>query len=103
MAKGYAIFSMTVHDEDAFGAYGEQAGPTVQLHSGRPVVVHDDPEVLYGQWTGQKVVILEFPSVQAARDWYHSPEYQACIGLREAAANVDVVLVERFEPPKADA
>lgn len=101
MAKGYAIFSIAVSDEEAFGAYGGQAGPTVQQHSGRPVVVYDNPEVLEGQWTGTKVVILEFPSLRAARDWYHSPEYQACIGLREDAADVKVVLVEAFDPPKA--
>lgn len=81
MAKGYALLSMTVHDKDAF--------------------VHDNPELLEGQWAGKKVIILEFPSIQAARDWYHSPEYQACIGLRDDAADGDVVLLEGFDPPKS--
>jgi len=38
-------------------------------------------------------VIIEFPSVEVARDWYHSPEYQAVIGQRLAAAESNAVIL----------
>jgi uncharacterized protein (DUF1330 family) len=40
-------------------------------------------ETLEGDWRPQRIVVLEFPSVERAREWYSSPEYQEIIPLRE--------------------
>jgi uncharacterized protein (DUF1330 family) len=39
---------------------------------------------------------LEFPSLDAARTFYESPEYQAIIPLRTRASAADIVLVEGY-------
>jgi len=44
------------------------------------------------------VVIIEFPSVEAAKAWYHSPAYQACVGERLAATEGRAVIVEGLPP-----
>jgi uncharacterized protein (DUF1330 family) len=46
-------------------------------------------------------VVLEFDSMEAARAWYHSPEYQAVVGKRRASAQVNVAIVGGFEMPDA--
>ena len=57
------------------------------------------PQSIEGRWHGDQTIILEFESVQAARDWYHSDEYQAAAKLRHAAADCNGVIVAGFEPP----
>jgi uncharacterized protein (DUF1330 family) len=99
MAKGYVIFTESIKDEAGMGAYGSKAAPTMMEHGGTPLVVHDEPEVLEGDWHGSRTVILEFDSVDAARAWYHSPAYQDAIPLRQAAAETNVVIVEGFALP----
>lgn len=51
-------------------------------------------EVLEGEWRPRRVVILEFPSVAAARRWYDSEEYREPKALRRRAAVSSLVLVE---------
>lgn len=93
MPKGYVIFTETINDQDGYDAYVQKAVPTVLEAGGRPLIFHDGPEVLEGQWDGTKTVVLEFDSVDAARDWYQSPQYQAVIGERHAAADANAAIV----------
>jgi uncharacterized protein (DUF1330 family) len=55
--------------------------------------------VIEGSWKGKRVVVLEFDSVDAARKWYNSPDYQAIIGERHKAADANAILVEEFVMP----
>ena len=66
---------------------------------GKLIVAHDGAEVLEGEWHGSRTVIVEFESVDAARTWYRSPEYQAAIPIRHAAADANAVIVAGFEMP----
>ena len=47
----------------------------------------------------KRLVVLEFPSMQAARGFYASPEYAPLLKLRQEAARSDIVLVEGWTPP----
>ncbi len=59
----------------------------------------DAPELIEGSWHGNRTVLLEFESVEAARNWYSSAEYQGLAGLRHAAADSNAVIVAGFELP----
>jgi uncharacterized protein (DUF1330 family) len=93
VAKGYIIFSETTRDQAGFQAYVDKAVPTLLQAGGRPIIFHEGPEVLEGTWPHARIVVAEFDSVEAARKWYHSPEYQAVIGERHASADADAILV----------
>lgn len=99
MAKGYAIFTEKVKDEAGMGAYGQAAMPTLFAAGGSVLVAAPPADILEGEWHGDRTVILEFASVEAARDWYNSAEYQAAIGKRHAAAESNVVIIAGFEMP----
>ncbi len=101
MAKGYFIFTEDVKDEAALGAYAGKAIPTIMQSGGKPIVVERNAEVIEGTWHGQQTIIIEFESVDAAKAWYNSPEYQAIIGERHAAADSNAVIVGGFEMPSA--
>jgi uncharacterized protein (DUF1330 family) len=51
-------------------------------------------EVVEGDWTPDRVVLLKFPSLEKARAFYDSPEYGAAKKAREGAAVMRMVLVE---------
>jgi uncharacterized protein (DUF1330 family) len=48
-----------------------------------------------------RTVVLEFPSYQAARDCYGSPEYQAATALRKGKAEIDLVIIEGYDGPQS--
>ena len=100
MPKGYVIFTEgPVRDQAAMDAYGQKSFPTMMQAGGRLLVAEDAPDVLEGQWRPTRTVIIEFDSVDAARAWYASSEYQAAIPLRQAAADTDVVILGGFDMP----
>ena len=99
MPKGYVIFTEAVRDEEGLNAYAQKAVPTVMQYGGKVLVVEDHPVKIEGEWHGNRTVILEFESVDAARKWYNSPEYQAAIGLRQSAADANAAIVSGFEMP----
>jgi uncharacterized protein (DUF1330 family) len=99
MAKGYVIFTEVVHDPAGLDEYARKAASAMAGRDFQALVVADDHEVLEGEWNGTRTVILEFPSVEAAQDWYRSPEYQAAVPIRRAAAECNAVIVAGFERP----
>lgn len=99
MPKGYAIFTEDIRDRAGYDGYVQKALPTILQSGGRPIVADDGPEVLEGDWHGSRTVILEFDSVEAAKKWYNSPEYQAIIGERHASTDANAVIVSGFEMP----
>ncbi|MFI2557094.1 DUF1330 domain-containing protein [Nocardia farcinica] len=99
MPKGYAIFTEAVHDPAGMVDYNRAAAPAVAKFGGTVLAAEPAPQPLEGQWHGSQTVILEFDSVETARAWYESPEYQQAKALREQAAQTNAVIVAGFEMP----
>ncbi len=100
MPKGYVIFTEQVNDGDTMDEYRQEALPSVLGSGGAPLAAGAPSEVLEGEWHGNQTVILEFASVEAARRWYDSPDYQAIIGKRHAAATSNAIILAGFEMPE---
>jgi uncharacterized protein (DUF1330 family) len=100
MSKGYAIVTELIRDPATYKSYVEKAVGTIQRAGGRIIVADDHPTVVEGRWHGSRTVVLEFDSVEAARHWYDSAEYQAVVGLRRAAAESNAVILSGFEAPR---
>ena len=89
----YVVVDSAVHDPEAFKAYAEKVGAILKAHGGKPIA-NNAPDSLEGDWQPKRVVILEFPDIDAARAWYNAPEYQEIIPLRTRAADDSLVLLE---------
>ena len=96
MKKGYAIVLLDVVDDELYLEDARRATEIEACHGGHPLVVGDADEVVDGSWPTQRVVVLEFPSIDAARAWYADPEYQDIIPLRRRATTSSVLLIEGF-------
>jgi uncharacterized protein (DUF1330 family) len=89
--KGYIIITEDVKDPAGMAEYGKLAS---QAMAGATLLSFDTkPEVLEGEWHGTQTVVLEFESVEAAREWYNSDAYQEAAKLRQAAADCNGVIV----------
>ena len=94
MAKGYMVAQVDVHDTEAYQEYGAKVPATLVEFEGRFLVRGGRIEPLEGDAPPQRTVVIEFPSLAHARNWYHSDAYQALIPLRHAAAETRSFLVE---------
>lgn len=91
---GYVILDVSVTDPALFAQYKEMAPPSVAAYGGRYVVRGGDTQVMEGDWSPQRVVILEFESVSVARQWLESPEYSEARALRQRSAEANVIIVD---------
>lgn len=93
--SAYVIFeNLEVTDPVQLDEYKHLVPATVARHGGRYVVRGGALAVLEGFWAPIFPVMIEFPSVEAARRWYDSPEYRPLRAMRVAALRSNTVLVE---------
>ncbi|MCS6920850.1 MAG: DUF1330 domain-containing protein [Elioraea sp.] len=90
----YVIAQVDVKDEALFEEYRRQVPETVARYGGRYLVRGGALESLEGGWAPRRLVVLEFPSVEAARRWYRSPEYAPLLAMRLKAAETKALIVE---------
>jgi uncharacterized protein (DUF1330 family) len=93
MPKGYVISRVDVTDPGAYARYAAAATKAIAEHGGKPLARGGRSEALEGAARARNVV-LEFESFDAARNYFHSEQYQAARALRTAAAEIEMVLVE---------
>jgi uncharacterized protein (DUF1330 family) len=94
----YMIAEMDVSDPAAYEAYKAAAADVMARYGGRYIVRGGEALVLEGA-PPKRVVVVEFDSLEAARRWYSSPDYQAAKALRAHAAVSRRFVVET--PPAA--
>ena len=80
--RAYVVVTETVNDQAMFDAYRKEVRATLVPFGGQFVVRGGNLTILEGVWPHPRLVIIEFPSRRAARDWYKSEAYQKVIGLR---------------------
>jgi uncharacterized protein (DUF1330 family) len=95
----YFIVNLDVKDRERFEAYRQQVVPVVEKHGGRYLVRGGELHPVEGDLGLKRLVVLEFPSLEAARRFYGSPEYAPLLRLRQESAASDIVLVEGWAPP----
>ena len=94
MAKGYLVVTYrAINDQDKWSAYAKLAGPAIQKAGGR-FIVRGMPAKTYEKGMSQRVVIVEFESVQKASEAHESPDYQVALRALGNGADRDMRLVE---------
>ncbi len=78
----YLIASVDVINAEAYREYRERFDPILEQFDGRILVAGGTPEPLEGDWAPARLVVLEFPDMERAKAWYHSPEYAGIAPIR---------------------
>ncbi len=95
---GYLIANYNITNPEGYQAYIAAVGPTILAHQGEILVAGEGSEAVEGE-PGAVTVVLKFPSKEALRAWYDSPEYQEIIHLRTDATEGALVFADEFVMP----
>ena len=95
--KVYAIVDVDIFDPEGYGEYMRLVSPALKSAGARYLVRGGSHKVLEGDWMPHRLVLVEFSSMGAARDFYSSPEYCNCKDIRLACGSSNVVLVPGVE------
>ena len=90
----YVIADIEITDPSGYKRYAEQAPPTIAAHGGRHLARGGAVQTLEGEWRPQRLVILEFESVEAAQRWHSSEEYAEPKALRQRTSRGSFVVLE---------
>lgn len=86
----YLVGQLEVTDPENYAAeYGAHVGSLLAEHGGEVLAVSPQPDVLEGRHDGRAVVVIRFPSADAASDWYNSDAYAPLKAVRAKYTNTD--------------
>jgi uncharacterized protein (DUF1330 family) len=92
--SAYVIVDIEVTDPARYDTYKVLAPPTVEAFGGRYLARGGSTDVFEGEWQPHRLVILEFPILERAREWIDSEDYAPARRMRQASANTLMVAVE---------
>ena len=93
--SAYCFFDvLQIIDPDKLQRYREGVLATVQQFGGRYLTVGGRCDVVEGTWRPTFPVLIEFPSLEAAHEWYDSDVYRELKALRLAATRGNAVFIE---------
>lgn len=90
----YIVVDVSIHDPETYERYKALVPPSLAQYGGKFLVRGAKTTTLEGSWKPQRFVIVEFPSGDAARAWWGSPEYAEAKALRQASSHTEMLLVE---------
>ncbi|MGI9233419.1 MAG: DUF1330 domain-containing protein [Woeseiaceae bacterium] len=83
-----------ITDPEQFMEYAKRAPALIQEHGGRYRCMRGAVEQLEGKPDNRKIVVSEWPSMDAAKAFWNSAAYQELKEVRAGAAEIDVYLCE---------
>ncbi len=94
MTSAYIIANVTVTNPVQYEEYKKWSSAAMQAHGAEVCVRGGKVEVIEGDWAPERLVILKFPSVAAAKAFDASPEYGKARAARQGAAIMRMIVVE---------
>ena len=93
----YVLAEIEVTNPEGYKGYTAVVGESIRKYGGRFLVRGGAVHGLEGEWPARRRVIIEFPTIDAARKWWDSPEYDKPKALRRANSTGRLLLLEGFD------
>ena len=90
----YVIVEVSIHDNREYENYKKLTPAAIAAFGGKFVVRGGQTITLEGNWKPERIVVLEFPSVERANEWWHSEIYTEAKIIRQRAAETKMIIVE---------
>jgi len=90
----YVIVEIDIKDPVGYEEYKNRAGASVLKYGGKYIVRGGRTEVLEGDWKPKRIVVLEFESMDRAKEWLNCEEYREPRKMRHRTAKTNMILVE---------
>jgi uncharacterized protein (DUF1330 family) len=92
--SAYVIVEIDIVDPAGYEEYKQLAGATVERYGGKYIVRGGAVETLEGDWKPKRIVVLQFDSMQRAKEWLNCEEYREPRKMRHRTARTRMVVVE---------
>lgn len=92
--KAYVIVEISITDPKEYEEYKKLTPAAIAAYDGKFIVRGAKTQALEGDWEPERIVVLEFPSVERAKEWWSSYEYSQAKIIRQRAAKTKMLVVE---------
>lgn len=93
----YIIVEVQINNPSEYEEYKKLTPASIAAYDGKFIVRGGKTESLEGNWQPQRIVVLEFPTVKRAKEWWHSAEYAPAKAIRQRTAQTKMIVVEGYE------
>ena len=90
----YIIVEVSIHDHEMYAEYMKLTPAAIAAYDGKFVARGGKTETLEGDWQPERIVMLEFPTVERAKEWWNSDMYSKAKVIRYKAATSRMLVVE---------
>jgi len=87
------IAQIQVDDAEQYKEYQRQVIPTIDQFGGRVLAAEARPSVIEGEWAANMTVVIEWPSVECAQEWYDADVYADAKALRHRISKANLVFL----------
>jgi uncharacterized protein (DUF1330 family) len=92
--SAYVISDLEVRDPVLVERYRSLAQASIAKYGGRYLARGGAVDPVEGGWTPKNIIIVEFPTMDRAKEWYRSPEYAEALAVRRDALDRRLIFVE---------
>jgi uncharacterized protein (DUF1330 family) len=92
--SAYVIVEVSIHNQTDYEEYKKLTPAAIAAFDGKFIVRGGKTITLEGAWEPERIVVLEFPSVERANEWWHSDIYTTAKTIRQRAAQTKMIIVE---------
>ncbi|MGQ0827777.1 MAG: DUF1330 domain-containing protein [Bacteroidota bacterium] len=90
----YIIVEVKVNDPKEYEEYKKLTPGSISAYDGRFIIRGGKTETLEGEWKPERIVVLEFPTAERAKQWWGSTEYAPAKSIRQRTAITKMIVVE---------
>ncbi len=90
----YVIVEISIKDKEEYEAYKQLAPVSITAYGGRYIVRGGYTESLEGDWLPERMAVLEFPTLERAREWWDSEMYAGAKAIRQGSAQTKMIVIE---------
>jgi len=90
----YIVVDVDIHDPQTYEEYKKLAPASIAQYGGKYLTRGGATEVLEGDWNPKRLVILQFESMEGAKEWLTCGEYALARRLRHQSARTNMILTE---------
>ena len=90
----YIIVEVSITDPKEYGEYKKLTPATIAAYDGKFVIRGGQTESLEGDWQPGRIVLIEFPTVDRAKEWWGSDVYSKAKAIRQRSAKTKMIVVE---------
>jgi uncharacterized protein (DUF1330 family) len=90
----YVIVEVEVQEPLQYEEYKKLTPASIAAYDGKFIVRGGETITMEGDWNPQRIVVLEFPSVERAKEWWSSDAYTKAKLIRQRTAKTRMIIVE---------